>query len=140
MTVIAIIPARGGSKRIEGKNIKPFGGKPMIAHAIEKARLSQLFDHIVVSTDDISIKNIANQYGAITPFDRPAALSDDHTGSDAVIKHAIEAIMADLKPTLICALYPCTPLLSVARLIEGYQAMQESWPDDAFPFWPIHTP
>jgi pseudaminic acid cytidylyltransferase len=125
MTVIAIIPARGGSKRIERKNIKPFAGKPMIAHAIETAKKSQLFDHVIVSTDDREIRSIANSYGALTPFERPASLSDDHTGTDEVIRHALSMIEPELKPHLICALYPCTPLLPQARLIEGYEALAD---------------
>src|SRR5438132_6292712 len=76
---LAVIPARGGSKRIPRKNIKPFAGKPMIVYAIDAARRAGVFDHVVVSTDDDEIATIARQAGAELPFVRPAALADDHT-------------------------------------------------------------
>ena len=87
---IAIIPARGGSKRIPRKNIKDFLGKPVIAYSIEAARNCGLFNRILVSTDDGEIAAVARQWGAETPFIRPAELSDDHTGTIAVIKHALQ--------------------------------------------------
>ena len=87
---LAVIPARGGSKRIPRKNVKLFAGKPMIAWSIEAAQRTGLFDRIVVSTDDEEIASIARKYGADVPFVRPAELSDDHTGTAPVIAHAIE--------------------------------------------------
>ncbi|MEC7080628.1 MAG: pseudaminic acid cytidylyltransferase, partial [Pseudomonadota bacterium] len=78
---VAIIPARGGSKRIPKKNIKPFCGKPMVAHAIENALASPYVDKVVVSTDDESIADVARDYGAEVPFMRPAELADDYTGT-----------------------------------------------------------
>jgi len=87
---LAVIPARGGSKRIPGKNVKLFGGKPMIAWSIEAVQRTGLFDRIVVSTDDKEIASIARKYGADVPFVRPAELSDDHTSTAPVIAHAIE--------------------------------------------------
>ena len=87
--IIAVIPARGGSKRIPRKNIKLFAGKPMIAWSIEAAKKSEVFDDIIVSTDDEEIANIALKYGASVPFLRPANLSDDFVGTNAVVKHAI---------------------------------------------------
>ena len=86
---IAIIPARGGSKRIPRKNIKDFSGKPMIASAILEAQKSQLFDHIIVSTDDDEIKKISEQHGATVPFIRPLNISDDNTPTVPVISHAV---------------------------------------------------
>jgi len=91
---IAIIPARGGSKRIPRKNIKLFCGKPMIAYAIEVALATQLFDKIIVSTEDEEIAAVANQWGAETPFLRPKELADDYTITNDVIKHAIEYFLA----------------------------------------------
>ena len=77
---LAVIPARGGSKRIPRKNIKPFCGKPMIARSIEAALESGCFDRVIVSTDDAEIAEVARQFGAAVPFMRPAELSDDYTG------------------------------------------------------------
>lgn len=87
---LLVIPARGGSKRIPGKNIKDFHGNPMIAWSIEAAEKSGCFDRIIVSTDSDEIADIARQYGAEIPFKRLASLSDDHTGTIPVIKYAIE--------------------------------------------------
>src|SRR5690606_21500032 len=85
---LAVIPARGGSKRIPRKNIKEFCGKPMVAWSIAAAQESGCFDRIIVSTDDVEIAEVAKLYGAEAPFVRPAALSDDHTGTIPVIAHA----------------------------------------------------
>ena len=89
---IAIIPARGGSKRIPRKNIKEFHGKPIIAYSIEVAQASGCFDRIIVSTDDEEIALIAKIYGAEVPFIRPADVSDDHATTNAVIKHSIDEL------------------------------------------------
>ena len=89
---IAIIPARGGSKRIPRKNIKQFCGKPMIAWSIEAAKISGLFERIICSTDDEEIAFVAREFGAETPFLRPAELSDDHTGTIPVVSHAIKKL------------------------------------------------
>src|SRR5450759_4697697 len=87
---IAVIPARGGSKRIPRKNIKHFCGKPMIAWSIEIAKASGLFDRIIVSTDDTEIAVVAKQWGAEVPFMRPAELSNDYAGTTEVIAHATQ--------------------------------------------------
>ena len=92
MSNLAVIPARGGSKRIPRKNIKLFFGKPIIAYSIEAAQKSNLFDGIVVSTDDDEIRDISQSYGADVPFVRPESLADDHTGTLDVIKHAIQIL------------------------------------------------
>ena len=86
---LCIIPARGGSKRIPRKNIRPFNGKPMIAHSILAARSAGCFERIIVSTDDVEIAQIARQYGADVPFIRPAELADDFATTGAVIAHAV---------------------------------------------------
>ena len=86
---IAIIPARGGSKRIPRKNIKNFSGKPMIAWSIEAALRSGLFDRVIVSTDDAEIAAVSTSWGAEVPFLRPLELADDHCGTTEVIAHAI---------------------------------------------------
>ena len=99
---IAIIPARGGSKRIPRKNIKLFCGKPMIAWPIEAALNSKCFEQVIVSTEDEEIASIARIYGADVPFVRPKNLADDHTGTNPVIGHAIEWLKSQgLNPDLI---------------------------------------
>ena len=87
---LCVIPARGGSKRIPGKNVRPFCGKPIMLYSIEAAHGCGLFDRIVVSTDSEEIAALAREHGAEVPFLRPAELSDDHTGTGAVARHALE--------------------------------------------------
>lgn len=121
---LAVIPARGGSKRIPRKNIKPFRGKPMVAWSIEAALLSGCFDEVIVSTDDAEIAAVARQWGASVPFTRPAALSDDHTGTMPVVRHAIEWFSANAKPTEhVCCIYPTAPLLNPAALAEAHEQL-----------------
>ncbi|EKE16591.1 MAG: hypothetical protein ACD_10C00904G0002 [uncultured bacterium] len=130
---IAIIPARGGSKRIPRKNIKPFCGKPMIAWSIEAAKASTLFDHIVVSTDDDEIAQVAKQWGAEVPFMRPAKISDDHTGTTAVIAHAINWYASQGQiPDKVCCLYATAPFISAKDLCRGLAVLTESGSDYAF--------
>lgn len=125
--MIAIIPARGGSKRIPRKNIREFVGKPMIAYAIEAARATGAFDHIIVSTDDDEIADVAARYGAELPFRRPAELADDTTPTVPVIQHAIESCIAlGLQPTHVCCIYPCVPLLQAADLTEARDLLLEN--------------
>jgi len=109
---VAVIPARGGSKRIPRKNIKDFCGKPMIAWSIETAKASGLFDRIIVSTDDAEITEIAKNFGAETPFVRPAELADDLTPTVPVIAHAIKSCI-DLGWAIdyACCIYPCAPFM-----------------------------
>ena len=87
---VAVIPARGGSKRIPRKNIRDFCGKPMIAWPIEAAMESGCFDRIIVSTDDREISELAMELGAEVPFVRPAELSNDYAGTLPVIRHAVD--------------------------------------------------
>lgn len=125
MTRIALIPARGGSKRIPHKNIRLFHGKPLIAYSIEAALTSGLFDRIIVSTDDAAIAETARHHGAEAPFVRPEALSDDHTGTGDVVRHAIRWL-ADIgpRPEAVCCIYATAPFLTPERLQEGWQALQ----------------
>ena len=90
---LAVIPARGGSKRIPKKNIKEFFGKPIVAYSIETAIASKLFDRVIVSTDDKEIADTVIQYGAEVPFMRPADLSDDYIGTTPVVSHAVKWMM-----------------------------------------------
>lgn len=130
---LAIIPARGGSKRIPRKNIKPFGGKPMIAWSIEAARLSSCFDRIIVSTDDAEIAEVARAHGADVPFMRPPELSDDHTGTIPVIAHAIEWMKTHAAPVeLACCLYATAPFVQANDLRRGLDVLHTSGADYAF--------
>lgn len=124
---VAIIPARGGSKRIPRKNILMFAGKPMIAHSIEAALASGLFERVIVSTDDSEIAEVSRQYGAEVPFLRPQSLSDDFTGTGAVVKHAIETLQdAGAEIHHVCCIYATAPFLQPRYLQEGYERLQQS--------------
>jgi len=122
---IAIIPARGGSKRIPRKNIRPFQGRPMIHWPIQTALDTGLFDQVVVSTDDEEIADVAHAAGAVTPFLRPKDLADDFTGVIPVIAHAMDEIAQaqGQDPALVCAIYATAPFLRTERLIAGYDAL-----------------
>ena len=131
---LAVIPARGGSKRIPRKNIKMFCGKPMIAWSIEAALQCGCFDQVIVSTDDAEIAEVARQLGAQVPFMRPAELSDDHTGTTAVIAHAINWFAAQgHKSEQVCCLYATAPFVSVDDLRKGLSVVTETACDYAFP-------
>jgi pseudaminic acid cytidylyltransferase len=122
---VAIIPARGGSKRIPRKNIKPFCGLPMIAWSIKAAQQSECFDRILVTTDDEEIAATARQYGAETPFLRPASLSDDYTGTTAVITHAIEWMQEQqMTIDLACCIYATAPFIRAADLQSSLRIMK----------------
>lgn len=121
---IAVIPARGGSKRIPRKNIMPFCGKPMIAWSIEAAKLSGLFEHIIVSTDDAEIAEVARQWGAEIPFMRPEELSNDHAGTTPVISHATQwALDQELEVSAVCCIYATAPFIQVDDLKRGWDAL-----------------
>ena len=130
---IAIIPARGGSKRIPKKNIKNFFGKPMIAWSIETAKASGLFDHIIVSTDDVEIAEISAKWGASTPFLRPNELSNDFTGTTPVIAHATQwAITQGLDVKAVCCIYATAPFLKVDDIKRGWTILNSGAWDYAF--------
>jgi pseudaminic acid cytidylyltransferase len=122
--IVAVIPARGGSKRIPRKNIRPFAGKPVIAYSIAAARDCGLFERIMVSTDDEEIASVARAWGAEAPFVRPARLSDDHTGTNAVTAHALDWL-ADLgqPATLACCIYATAPFITPADLRHGHAVL-----------------
>ena len=115
--MICIIPARGGSKRIPGKNIKDFLGKPLIAYSIEAALNSKVFSEVSVSTDDEMIANVAMEFGASVPFFRDANLSDDYATSTDVIKDAIRRINPSFSD--VCCLYATAPLIRAEILKEA---------------------
>jgi pseudaminic acid cytidylyltransferase len=131
---VAIIPARGGSKRIPRKNIKEFCGEPIIAYAITAAKQSGLFEHVVVSTDDQEIMEIARKLGAETPFIRPVELSDDQSPTVPVIAHAIGACLSlgwVIKHA--CCIYPCVPFVQVEDIKSTFRLLQSSQADYCFP-------
>jgi N-acylneuraminate cytidylyltransferase len=121
---IAVIPARGGSKRIPRKNIKDFCGKPMIAWSIEAAKASGLFDRIIVSTDDAEIAEVAKQWGAEVPFMRPDELSSDYAGTTEVIAHATQwALDQGLDVDAVCCIYATAPFVQTDDLKRGWKAL-----------------
>ncbi|MFC6446767.1 pseudaminic acid cytidylyltransferase [Shinella zoogloeoides] len=130
---LAVIPARGGSKRIPRKNIRPFVGLPMIAWSIRAAIESGCFERIIVSTDDAEIAEVGREYGAETPFVRPAVLSDDHTGTIPVIAHAVRW-QDENGPTAqeVCCIYATAPFIRAADIRRGLYVLDDSGADYAF--------
>jgi len=130
---LAIIPARGGSKRIPRKNIKLFCGKPMIVWSIKAALSSGCFDKVIISTDDDEIADIATEHGAEVPFIRPKELADDHTGTIPVIAHAVEwQNNQGNKCSEVCCIYATAPFIQATDLQRGLQILQSSGADYAF--------
>lgn len=126
-SIVAIIPARAGSKRVSGKNSRPFHGKPLLTYAIETALASKLFGSVVVSTEDQGIKAIAERSGAQVPFLRPLDLADDHTSAQSVVAHALEQLHAlDLQPTVACCLYPTAVLVEPRDLVRAFKLLPSS--------------
>jgi len=131
---VAIIPARGGSKRIPRKNIKEFNGKPIIVWAILAAQKSRLFDYIVVSTDDDEIKSVSEKNGAIVPFIRPADISDDDTPTVPVISHAVKEIDRLYQHVeYACCIYPCSPLLLASDMVKAFNKLESTGEDFVYP-------
>jgi N-acylneuraminate cytidylyltransferase len=122
---LAIIPARGGSKRIPRKNIREFRGKPIIAWSIEAARGSGLFDHIILSTDDDEIAEIGKSLGAEVPFRRPVELANDYAGTTEVIAHATRwALDEGWTLDAVCCLYATAPFVRPADLRAGLDLLR----------------
>lgn len=122
---VAVIPARGGSKRIPRKNVREFCGKPMIAYSIEAAQKSGVFDRIVVSTEDQEIMDLARQYGAEVPFVRPEELSDDFVATTPIIAHAIEELAKEGPISSVCCIYATAPFVQADAIREGYELLTE---------------
>lgn len=137
---VAIIPARGGSKRIPRKNIKLFAGLPIIAYSIKAAQESNLFDRIIVTTDDEEIANIAREFGAQIPFMRPKELSDDHTATIPVIAHAIQTLQTNGDVIdAACCIYATAPFIRPQDIVNAYHALitkrkHYAFPVTTFPF------
>jgi pseudaminic acid cytidylyltransferase len=124
---LAVIPARGGSKRIPQKNIRDFCGKPIISYTIATAKTCGLFDHVIVSTDDAEIAEVARRFGAEAPFVRPRELSDDFTGTNAVVKHAVLWFRDRGTPvTEACCMYATAPLLDASFVRWGHELLVKS--------------
>lgn len=126
---IAVIPARGGSKRMPRKNIREFHGKPMIAWSIDAAKSSNLFDHIIVSTDDQEIAEVAKEWGAEIPFLRPESLSDDFTGTGSVMSHAAHWMREKGWPvSAVCCIYATAPFIQADDIKQGLVELENgSW-------------
>lgn len=124
---LCVIPARGGSKRIPRKNIKDFGGKPIIAWSIDAARRANCFDQIIVSTEDFEIAEVARAYGADVPFMRPPKLADDYTETGQVIAHAID--WTNRNTDLVryaCCLYATAPFVQSNDIRHGLHLLQQT--------------
>ncbi len=131
---LALIPARGGSKRIPRKNIKSFAGKPMISYAIKAAQDTGVFDRIVVSTDDPEVAEIAIAHGAEAPFERPADLANDTAPTVAVINHALNWFRDhDTWVDHVCCLYAASPFIQSADLLAAWTLLQSSGAEYVFP-------
>lgn len=125
MSIVAIITARSGSKRIPRKNIKNFLGKPILAYPIEAALESSIFDEIMVSTDDSQIAGIAKNLGAKVPFMRSAKTSNDFATTFDVIDEVLtEYSVCGKNFDELCCIYPCSPFLTSEMLLEAYEKMQ----------------
>lgn len=134
MTNIAIITARGGSKRIPRKNIKDFLGKPIIAYPIETAIKSKLFDEVIVSTDDIEIATIAKTFGAKVPFLRSSKTSDDFATTVDVILEVIEGLKKqEISFDNICCIYPTAPFITTELLYKSFQLLINGKYDTVMP-------
>lgn len=130
---LAVIPARGGSKRIPRKNVRDFCGRPMLAWPIQAALDSACFDEVIVSTDDDEIAEVARHSGASVPFMRPADLSDDYTGTIPVIRHATQWFADQgLEPREVCCLYATAPFVQAEDLRRGLAVLQDQAVDYAF--------
>lgn len=127
MSSIAIITARGGSKRIPRKNIKPFCGVPIIAYSIQAALDSNLFDEVMVSTDDSEIADVSRRYGASVPFMRSEHTSDDHATTADVLLEVIGKYAQDEKQfEYACCIYPTAPFVTAGKLQEAFSILEES--------------
>lgn len=123
--IVAVIPARGGSKRIPKKNIRPFCGKPIIQYSIDAAMASGVFDRVIISTDSEEISQVALACGAEVPFVRPADISGDHTPTIPVIRHAVETLTSPQSPVdFACCLYATAPFVRAHDLCQALQQLR----------------
>ncbi len=131
---VAVIPARGGSKRIARKNIRSFVGKPVMAYSIEAAQSAEIFDKIIVSTDDQEIAQVAESLGAEVPFVRPAELSDDKATTIPVIRHAIDWLTENVETVdYACCIYAAAPFVRAEDLRRSFDVLQDQQVEFVFP-------
>ena len=141
MKCLCIIPARGGSKRIPGKNVKEFCGKPILAYPIEAALKSGIFDEVMVSTDDEQIAAIARQYGASVPFMRSAETANDFASTEAVhLEVLAEYKKLGLSFDYMCNIYPCTPMVTAEKLQQCFDVLRATGADCAQPMIRFPSP
>ena len=141
MSSIAIITARGGSKRIPKKNIKDFCGKPIIAYSIEAALNAGIFDEVMVSTDSEEIKEIAEKYGAVVPFMRSEETSNDYATTNDVLNEVIQKYaLKNISFDTFCCLYPTAPFITTERLIEAYDLIEKKCADAVIPVVKFNYP
>lgn len=125
--ILAVIPARGGSKRIPKKNIRNFAGKPILAYSIQAARKAGFFDKIMVSTDSKEIADVAKNFGADVPFFRPEELSDDYMGTTEVVAHAIRYYLnSGSSIDQVCCIYATAPFVTSENIIKGKELLELS--------------
>lgn len=142
MSNLAIIPARGGSKRIPRKNIKDFLGRPILSYSIKTALQSRLFDEVMVSTDDYEIAEVAKKFGAQVPFIRSEENSTDFAATVNVIIEVLAKYKAVLNKEFkfVCCIYPAAPLIEPQDLITGYNLLCEGKFHSLFPVVPFSYP
>lgn len=141
MSNIAIIPARGGSKRIPRKNIKYFLGKPIIAYSIQTALESKLFDEVMVSTDDEEIAEIAKSYGASVPFMRSANNANDHASTVDVLKEVLSKYSnKNISFRYSCCIYATAPFVTKEKLISAFDILLNNKYDTVAPVMPYSFP
>jgi N-acylneuraminate cytidylyltransferase len=133
LSQIAVIPARGGSKRIAKKNIRLFHGKPIIAYAIEECFKSELFSRVIVSTDDVEIAQVVEKFGAEVFFRRDEEISSDSAPVISVVKELIQTQSLENESDFICCIFPCTPLLTYESLTSSFNILQNNTVDFVFP-------
>lgn len=139
MQVLGLIPARGGSKRLPGKNIKQLGDKPLIAHTISAGRACSEIDRLIVSTDDEEIAKVAETWGAEVPFLRPAQLATDEASSLDVVRHALAYVEQEgFFPDYIVLLQPTSPLREPGDIQQALQEMQKGQWDMLLSLCPAH--
>ena len=124
-TNIGVIPARGGSVRVKNKNIREFCGQPMIIYPILAMQESGIFDRIIVSTDSLSIAEVARSVGAEVPFLRPSELADSTSSTIDVVRHALNEIGADVD-SRVCCVYATNPFLTKELISFGFELLLES--------------
>ncbi len=131
MKILGVITARGGSKGIPGKNIKPLLGKPLIAYTIEAAKASGVVDRLILSTDDLAIAEVAKQYGCEVPFMRPADIADDKAAHLPVLQHAVKALEEKdgYRPDYVLLLQPTSPLRQAFHIKEAAKLIEKSGAD-----------